>query len=69
MTGTSGRHLISVDLTAEAIRLTRALHLLLPDDGEVSGLLALILLSDAQRPARVSHNGTTIALTEQDRTR
>ena len=40
------------DLTAEAIRLTRLLHRLLPDDGEVAGLLALMLLTDARRPAR-----------------
>ncbi|MEP7177967.1 MAG: sigma-70 family RNA polymerase sigma factor [Pseudonocardiales bacterium] len=68
-TATSGRDLINIDLTAEATRLTRALHRLLPADGEVSGLLALMLLTDARRSARVSHDGTIVPLAEQDRTR
>ncbi|MET8765297.1 DUF6596 domain-containing protein [Lentzea sp. NPDC004782] len=54
------------DLTTEAIRLTRLIHALLPDDGEVTGLLALMLLTEARRPARVS-NGELVALDEQDR--
>lgn len=55
------------DLTAEAIRLTRLIRALLPDDGEVTGLLALMLLIDARRPARVSAGGELVALDEQDR--
>ncbi|ATY14187.1 RNA polymerase subunit sigma-24 [Amycolatopsis sp. AA4] len=57
------------DLTAEAIRLTRLVRALLPDDGEVTGLLALMLLTEARRPARVSASGELVALDEQDRTR
>jgi RNA polymerase sigma-70 factor (ECF subfamily) len=55
------------DLTAEAIRLTRLIHALLPDDGEVTGLLALMLLIEARRTARVSGSGELVALDEQDR--
>ncbi len=55
------------DLTAEAIRLTRLIRALLPDDGEVAGLLALMLLTEARRPARVSGGGELVALDEQDR--
>jgi RNA polymerase sigma-70 factor (ECF subfamily) len=55
------------DLTAEAIRLTQLLRALLPDDGEVSGLLALMLLTEARRDARLSKGGDLIALAEQDR--
>ena len=55
------------ELTGEAIRLTRLLHGLLPDDGEVTGLLALMLLTDARRAARVSPSGELVALDEQDR--
>ncbi|WP_370968644.1 RNA polymerase sigma factor [Amycolatopsis sp. cg9] len=55
------------DLTAEAIRLTRLIRTLLPDDGEVAGLLALMLLTEARRPARVSAGGELVALDEQDR--
>jgi RNA polymerase sigma-70 factor (ECF subfamily) len=54
------------DLTAEAIRLTRLIRALLPDDGEVAGLLALMLLIEARRAARVSA-GELVALDEQDR--
>jgi RNA polymerase sigma-70 factor (ECF subfamily) len=54
------------ELTAEAIRLTRLIHALLPDDGEVTGLLALMLLTEARRPARVSA-GELVSLDEQDR--
>ena len=56
------------DLSNEAIRLTRAVHHLLPDDGEVAGLLALMLLTDARRPARTGPDGELIPLDEQDRT-
>jgi RNA polymerase sigma factor (sigma-70 family) len=56
-----------VDLSSEAIRLARAAHELLPDDGEVSGLLALMLLTDARRGARSGPNGEIIPLEEQDR--
>ncbi|MFG2003866.1 RNA polymerase sigma factor [Spirillospora sp. NPDC048911] len=55
------------DLTAEAIRLTRLIRALLPDDGEVAGLLALMLLTEARRTARVSSGGELVALDEQDR--
>ncbi|RZL78833.1 MAG: RNA polymerase sigma factor [Rhodococcus sp. (in: high G+C Gram-positive bacteria)] len=55
------------DLTAEAIRLTRLIRALLPDDGEVAGLLALMLLTEARRPARVSAGGELVPLAEQDR--
>src|SRR3954468_19781539 len=55
------------DLTAEAIRLTRLIHALLPDDGEVAGLLALMLLTEARRTARVSAGGQLVTLAEQDR--
>ena len=63
----SGPDLQRSELTREAIRLTRAVHALLPDDGEVAGLLALMLLTDARRPARTHADGTLIALGEQDR--
>lgn len=55
------------DLTAESIRLTRLLHQLLPDDGEVTGLLGLMLLTDARRLARVSSQGALVPLAKQDR--
>ena len=55
------------DLTAEAIRLTRLIRDLLPQDGEVAGLLALMLLTEARRTARVSALGELVALDEQDR--
>jgi RNA polymerase sigma-70 factor, ECF subfamily len=55
------------DLTAEAIRLTRLIRVLLPDDGEVAGLLALMLLTEARRTARVSASGALVTLDEQDR--
>jgi RNA polymerase sigma-70 factor (ECF subfamily) len=55
------------DLTAEAIRLTRLTRALLPQDGEVAGLLALMLLTDARRTARVSSSGELVALADQDR--
>jgi RNA polymerase sigma factor (sigma-70 family) len=56
------------DLANEAIRLTRAVHHLLPDAGEVAGLLALMLLTDARRAARTGPDGELIPLAEQDRT-
>jgi predicted RNA polymerase sigma factor len=56
-------------LSQEAIRLTRWLHRLLPDDGEVAGLLALMLLTDARRAARTRPDGSLVPLAEQDRRR
>jgi RNA polymerase sigma factor (sigma-70 family) len=67
-TATSGPDLQRVELTREAIRLTREVHRLLPDDGEVAGLLALMLLTDARRAARTRADGAVIPLAEQDRT-
>ncbi|HEV2527205.1 MAG TPA: RNA polymerase sigma factor [Thermomicrobiales bacterium] len=58
---------LRVDLTTEAIRLARVTRSLLPEDGEVTGLLALMLLTEARRPARVSGSGDLIPLPEQDR--
>jgi RNA polymerase sigma-70 factor (ECF subfamily) len=58
---------VRADLTDEAIRLGRLLRDLLPDDGEVAGLLALMLLTDARRSARVSRAGELVTLDEQDR--
>jgi len=55
------------ELTAEAIRLTRLVRTLMPADGEVTGLLALMLLTEARRTARVSPSGDLVALDEQDR--
>jgi RNA polymerase sigma factor (sigma-70 family) len=66
-TATSGPDLHRGELTGEAIRLARAVHRLLPDDGEVAGLLALMLLTDARRPARTRPDGAMIPLAEQDR--
>ena len=64
---TSGRELHRSELTDEAIRLTRTLHMALPTDGEVAGLLALMLLTDARRPARRTADGSLVPLAEQDR--
>lgn len=66
-TSTSGPTLLRSDLAHEAIRLTRAVHELLPDDGAVTGLLALMLLTDARRAARTGPAGELIPLHEQDR--
>jgi RNA polymerase sigma factor (sigma-70 family) len=66
-TSSAGPELQRTDLSAEAIRLTRATHTLLPEDAEVAGLLALMLLTDARRIARTSPAGELIPLTEQDR--
>jgi RNA polymerase sigma factor (sigma-70 family) len=68
-TASSGDTLNRVDLTREAIRLTRQLYRRLPDDGEIAGLLALMLLTDARRPARTGPDGSLIPLAEQDRRR
>jgi RNA polymerase sigma factor (sigma-70 family) len=68
-TATSGAALTRVDLTVEAIRLTRQLHAALPENGEVSGLLALQLLTDVRRPARARQDGSLVPLAEQDRAR
>ncbi|MFC0543038.1 RNA polymerase sigma factor [Kutzneria chonburiensis] len=66
-TTSSGSALNRVELTGEAIRLTRQLHRQMPADGEVAGLLALMLLTDARRPARTLPDGTLVPLAEQDR--
>ncbi|QBI19894.1 RNA polymerase sigma factor [Egibacter rhizosphaerae] len=65
----SGPDLIRVDLSAEAIRLTRMLSAAVPEDPESAGLLALMLLTDARRPARTGPDGELIPLAEQDRER
>jgi RNA polymerase sigma factor (sigma-70 family) len=64
-----GPDLARTDLSGEAIRLARAVHDALPDDPEVAGLLALMLLTDARRPARTGDDGELVPLAEQDRTR
>jgi RNA polymerase sigma factor (sigma-70 family) len=64
---TSGPGLQRTDLTSEAIRLARIVHRLLPEDSEVTGLLALMLLTDARRPARTGPHGELIPMAEQDR--
>jgi RNA polymerase sigma factor (sigma-70 family) len=64
---TTGPDLTAPQLSDEAIRLTGWLRRLLPDDGEVAGLLALMLLTDARRPARTRPDGSLIPLAEQDR--
>ncbi|GAA2757692.1 sigma-70 family RNA polymerase sigma factor [Actinopolymorpha rutila] len=66
---TSGPDLHRVELATEAIRLARMVHRLLPDDSEVAGLLALMLLTDARRAARVGPNGELVPMDEQDRGR
>ena len=58
---------VRAELTAEAIRLTRLIRTLLPGDGEVAGMLALMLLTEARRPARLSSSGELVTLDEQDR--
>ena len=64
---TAGEQLHRVDLTTEAIRLTRMLYRLLPDEPEVAGLLALMLLSDARRPARSTEAGDLVTMEHQQR--
>jgi RNA polymerase sigma factor (sigma-70 family) len=66
-TPSSGSSLHRVELTTEAIRLTRQLRDLLTADGEVAGLLALMLLTEARRPARTRGDGVLVPLAEQDR--
>ncbi len=68
-TATSGANLVRAELAAEAIRLTRAVHALTPGEGEVAGLLALMLLTDARREARTGPNGELVPLPDQDRGR
>ena len=66
-TTSSGDEITRTDLTHEAVRLTRELHLVRPDDAEVKGLLALMLLTDARRPARIDASGRLVDLVDQDR--
>jgi predicted RNA polymerase sigma factor len=66
-TASSGPSLDRVELVREALRLTRLVHALLPADGEVAGLLALMLFTDARRPARTRADGSLVPLAEQDR--
>ena len=66
-TATSGPDLQRLELTREAIRLTREVRRLLPEDGEVAGLLALMLLTDARRAARTRPDGALVPLAKQDR--
>ncbi|MFJ6861522.1 RNA polymerase sigma factor [Streptomyces werraensis] len=68
-TTTGGTDLTAPELSAEAIRLTRLLHRLAPEDTETAGLLALMLLTDARRPARTGPHGEMVPLAEQDRGR
>ncbi|NEW28894.1 RNA polymerase sigma factor [Nocardia cyriacigeorgica] len=68
-TAMTGDRLRRADLATEAIRLTRAVYRILPDDPEVGGLLALMLLTDARRDARTGPHGELIPLPEQDRRR
>ncbi|MET9073259.1 DUF6596 domain-containing protein [Streptomyces sp. NPDC004232] len=65
----TGPELRRVELSREAIRLTRAVHTLLPDNAEVAGLLALMLLTEARGPARTGPDGELVPLAEQDRSR
>lgn len=67
-TSSAGPQLQRCELSREAIRLARAVHRLLPADGEVAGLLALMLLTDARRTARTGPDGELVPLTKQDRT-
>jgi RNA polymerase sigma factor (sigma-70 family) len=65
---TSGPNLYRTDLSAEAIRLARVVRQVLPNDNEVAGLLALMLLTDARRAARADLHGELVPMAEQDRT-
>lgn len=67
-TSSTGPHLAQVELAREAIRLTRCLHAQLPADSEVAGLLALMLLTDARRAARIGPEGELVPLDKQNRT-
>jgi len=64
---TAGPNLQRTELSSEAIRLARMVYRLLPNDAEVAGLLALMLLTDARRPARSGPDGALIPMTQQDR--
>jgi predicted RNA polymerase sigma factor len=66
-TASSGPELQRADLTAEAIRLARELRRLVPEEGEVAGLLALMLLTESRRAARTRPDGSLVPLAEQDR--
>jgi RNA polymerase sigma-70 factor, ECF subfamily len=68
-TATSGDGLVRTDLSGEAIRLGRVLVELMPDEPEAVGLLALMLLTDARRPARLAADGSMVRLADQDRSR
>jgi predicted RNA polymerase sigma factor len=68
-TASSGTAVVRVELTSEAIRLARQLHRLRPDHGEAAGLLALMLLTEARRPARLTASGDLVDLADQDRSR
>jgi RNA polymerase sigma-70 factor, ECF subfamily len=68
-TASAGERLVRDDLAAEAIRLGRVLAGLMPDEPEVTGLLALMLLTEARRPARVAPDGSPVLLPDQDRSR
>jgi RNA polymerase sigma factor (sigma-70 family) len=68
-TSSSGPDLARVDLSGEAIRLTRMLRHHVPDHPEIAGLLALMLLTDARRPGRTSADGALVPLAQQDRSR
>ncbi|OIJ99702.1 RNA polymerase sigma factor [Streptomyces colonosanans] len=68
-TASSGSHLHRADLAHEAIRLTRTVHAQLPEDSEVTGLLALMLLTHARRKARTTASGDLVPLDEQDRSK
>ena len=65
----TGTRVVRSELSAEAIRLTRMVHAVLPGDPEVAGLLALMLLNEARRPARTGPDGELVPLAEQDRSR
>jgi RNA polymerase sigma-70 factor (ECF subfamily) len=66
---TAGDALVRDDVAAEGIRLARLLRALMPDEGEVMGLLALLLLTEARRPARLDSGGALVRLADQDRSR
>ncbi len=66
-TATAGAALTAPELSSEAIRLTRWLHRLLPQDPEITGLLALMLLTEARRGGRTGPDGSIVALDQQDR--
>lgn len=67
-TASGGSVLHRADLSGEAVRLARQVHRILPDEGEVAGLLALMLLTEARLPARTGPHGELVPLAEQDRT-